>query len=125
VGLHPPYPPRHACLPAVRLPIKLCPMHVLVVNFQLDGLSPDQYEEICHELAPEFAAIPGLVSKHWLVNDLTGTYGGVYVFESHQAFLDYQGSKLFASVAGNPAFANFSAKDFGVLAGPSAVTGAS
>ncbi|MDG1051107.1 MAG: YdhR family protein [Planctomycetota bacterium] len=100
-------------------------MHVLVVNFQLDGLPRDQYEQVCNELAPTFAAIPGLVSKHWLANDETGTYGGVYVFESHQAFLDYQASELFASVAGNPAFADISAKDFGILAGPSAVTGVS
>ena len=57
------------------------------------------------------------------MNDLTGTYGGVYVFENHQAFCDYQGSELYASVAGNPAFANLSAKDFGILAGPSAATG--
>ena len=83
----------------------------------------NRYEPTCHELAS--AAIPGLVSKRWLVGDHGGTYGGVHVFESHQASLDDQSCQLFASVAGNPAFANVTAEDFGLFAGPSAVTGVS
>ena len=97
-------------------------MHILIINFNLDGVSRSDYEAICDEVAPAFAAIPGLVCKHWLADEATNTYGGVYFFESEQAMLGYQASELFAEVAGNPAFSNASARGFGRLDGPSGVT---
>ena len=98
-------------------------MHILIINFNLNDLSRAQYEEVCDSLAETFAAVPGLVSKHWLANEETNTYGGVYVWENKQSMLDFQASELFASVGSNPAFANITANDFEVLAGPSSVTG--
>ena len=97
-------------------------MHILIVNFNLDGITRTEFESACDELAPTFAAIPRLVCKHWLADESTNTYGGVYVFESEQALQDYQASELFAEVAGNPAFANCSARAFGRLEAASAVT---
>ncbi|MCH2144903.1 MAG: YdhR family protein [Phycisphaerales bacterium] len=97
-------------------------MHILIINFNLEGITRAEYESVCDEVAPAFAAIPGLVCKHWLADEATNTYGGVYLFESEQALQDYQASELFAQVAGNPAFANCTARAFGRLEGPSAVT---
>ena len=98
-------------------------MHILIINFNLNDLERDQYEAVCAEVAPAFADIPGLISKHWLANEETNTYGGVYVWENKQSMLDFQASELFASVGANPTFANITANDFEVLAGPSSVTG--
>jgi len=98
-------------------------MHILVINFNLEGLAHAQYAEACDELAPTFAAIPGLISKHWLANEEDNTYGGVYVWSDRQAMLDYKASEIFSQVANNPAFTNVTATDFAVLAGPSKVTG--
>ena len=100
-------------------------MHILIINFNLEGVTRSEYEAICDEVAPAFAAIPGLVCKHWLADEATNTYGGVYFFESEQAMLDYQNSELFRSVAGNPAFVNASATPFEMLVAPSKVTGIS
>ena len=98
-------------------------MHILIINFNLNDLERDQYEAVCAEVASAFADVPGLISKHWLANEETNTYGGVYVWENKQSMLDFQASELFASVGANPAFANITANDFEVLAGPSSVTG--
>ena len=33
-------------------------MHVLVVNFELNGVSEQQYSQLCDDIAPAFAAVP-------------------------------------------------------------------
>ncbi len=97
-------------------------MHVLVVNFNLDGVTEEQYRGLCDELAPAFAEVPGLEAKTWLADAKTGTYGGVYMFRDEESFQAFAESELAAGVMNHPAIANFSMRDFGVLEGPSAVT---
>ncbi len=98
-------------------------MHILVINFNLHDLSREQYESVCDELASTFASIPGLISKTWLANEETNTYGGVYLWESRAAMEAYRAGEIFASIGANPALINVTATDFEVLAGPSKVTG--
>ena len=98
-------------------------MHILIINFNLHELGREQYEGVCAELAPTFAAVPGLISKTWLANEETNTYGGVYLWRDKQAMLDYQASELYAGIGANPALANITATDFEVLENPSKVTG--
>jgi hypothetical protein len=43
-------------------------MHILVVNFGLEGLAHEDYLKIADELAPVFAGVPGLCSKVWLAD---------------------------------------------------------
>ena len=100
-------------------------MHILIINFNLENLGRPDYEAVCDEVSGAFAAIPGLVSKKWLANEETNTYGGVYLFNDRQAMLDYRESELFKSLGENPAFVNISITDFELLAGPSCVTGVS
>jgi len=98
-------------------------MHILIINFNLNELSRAQYEGVCDELASTFAAVPGLISKTWLANEDTNTYGGVYLWEDKQAMQDFKGSELYAGVGANPALVNITSTDFEVMAGPSKVTG--
>lgn len=100
-------------------------MHTLIINFHLQGISHDQYQEACGELADTFAAIPGLISKQWLANEETNTYGGVYLWRDREAMEAYKGSEIFSQVANNPAFDDVTATDFAILEGPSKVTGIS
>ena len=97
-------------------------MHVLIVNFNLKGLDEAQYARICDEVAPAFAAVPGLASKLWIKNSDTGTYGGVYIFESRDALNRFQETDLFRSLAVNKNLANVTADDFEVLEAPTRVT---
>ena len=96
-------------------------MHILVVNFSLEGLAHEDYLKIADELAPVFAGVPGLCSKVWLADQENNTYGGVYTFESKQACDDYCNGELFASVGSNPNFVNVTAKTFGTIEGPTKV----
>ena len=97
-------------------------MEVVVINFSLDGLSEAEYRAQCDEIAPAFAAVPGLVSKVWLADTAGGVYGGVYTFEDGRAVDAFTSSDLFAQVAATPTFAGVSMRRFGVLEGPTAVT---
>ena len=96
-------------------------MHVLIINFSLQGLPHEEYLKIADELAPAFASVPGLKSKTWLADQENNVYGGVYLFENEQALGDYCAGELFARVGSNPSFTNISVKSFGSLEGPSAV----
>lgn len=97
-------------------------MQILIVNFSLDGMSEEEFERASDEIAPEFAAVPGLVSKVWLADRAEGTFGGVYTFESDQAVDDYLQSELFAGVGSTPGLVNISVRRFGVLDRPTRVT---
>ena len=97
-------------------------MHIQVINFNLDGIGRAEYEAVCDELAEAFAQLPGLVSKHWLANEETNTYGGIYIWESVDAYQSFIDSELFAGVGANPALANIESKDFAVIEGPTRVT---
>jgi hypothetical protein len=97
-------------------------VQILIVNFSLDGLSEEDFASSCDELAPAFAAVPGLASKVWLADRAEGIFGGVYAFESEQALDDYLQSDLFAGVGSTPGFVNISVRRFGVLDAPTRVT---
>jgi len=97
-------------------------MHIQVVTFNLNGISGADYRTICDELAPVFAEMPGLVSKVWLTDEATNTFGGVYTWTDRAAMEAYLRSDTFGAVAANPGFANISSRDFEVLEGPTRVT---
>ena len=97
-------------------------MHIEVVNFHLNDLSDAEFRAHCDELAPAFAEVPGLISKVWLANASTNTYGGVYTWEDREAMEEYRKSELFSGFAANPHLAEVSSADFGVFEGPTSVT---
>ena len=86
-------------------------------------MSRRQFEEAYQDLAQAFADILGLITKTWLANEETNIYGGVYHFENKQAMLEYKETEVFAAIGENPAFINPIITDFGILEGPSKVTG--
>jgi len=97
-------------------------VQILIVNFNLDGLSEEEFVSACDELAPAFAAVPGLASKVWLADRAEGIFGGVYTFESDRAVDDFLQSDLFAAVGSTPGLVNISVRRFGILDGPTRVT---
>lgn len=97
-------------------------MNVLIVRFRLQGMPAAQYSQACEELAPRFAAVPGLIWKVWLADPATNTYGGVYAFGDRQALDAYLASDLFHSLAKMPGLSEVTAQPFGVLEGPTSIT---
>ena len=97
-------------------------MHIQIINFQLNGISEEEYSNLCDQVAPAFAQLPGLVSKVWLANSGTNTYGGVYTWRDREAMENFAKTDLFRSVATHPNLANITSKDFSVMADPTRIT---
>ena len=59
-------------------------MQALIINFNLHEITRSDYEGVCNELAPAFAAVPGLISKHWLADEANNTYAAFIYFKTKQ-----------------------------------------
>lgn len=97
-------------------------MHATVVNFHLKDWTESSYLQLARDVAPSFADVPGLICKVWLADRASGTYGGIYLWQSEAAFQEFTKSELFASVGAHPNLTGTSVTDFGVLDEPTAVT---
>jgi hypothetical protein len=97
-------------------------MEILVINFSLEGMTESEYLSQCDDVAPAFAAVPGLTSKVWLADRANGVYGAVYTFENGAALDAYLASDLMAQVAATPGFVDISVRRFEVLSAPTAIT---
>jgi len=99
------------------------PKYIQVVNFNLEGITHDDFMGVAESVAPNFASLPGLISKVWLSDKANNTYGGVYSWASQEACATYRNGELYAgALATNPNFVNLSDKGFDVLENPSKVT---
>jgi heme-degrading monooxygenase HmoA len=90
-------------------------MHILIVNFSLKGMDEEEYRGVAESVAPAFANLPGLVSKTWLADAKTNTYGGVYLWRSREAMEDYKQTDIYKGMQANPHFENFSVRDVAIL----------
>ena len=97
-------------------------MQLLIVTFYLDGVSDAEYRAACEEEAPAFATVPGLVSKAWIADEATNTYGGVYLFADQASMDAYVASDLFRSIRDDPTVVELTTRVFDVLEGPSRTT---
>ena len=97
-------------------------MHIQIVNLHLKDLSDSDYRQACDGFAPAFAEVPGLISKVWLADEATNTYGGIYTWADRAAMVAFASSDLFKAIAANPNFVDITSRDFSVLAGPTSVT---
>jgi len=98
-------------------------MVIQVVNFNLEGITHEQYEGAATELAPAFMELNGLKSKVWLSDEDANIYGGIYTWENRQSMEDYVNSQFYDEVLGsNPSFVNITSKDYAMLEGPTNIT---
>lgn len=98
-------------------------MYVRIVTFTLADLSPEAYTAHAEQIAEVFTAWPGLLTKVWLADPETNTYGGVYVFGSPDAAEASRDTAAFAGLRDSSHFAELSIREFDVLDSPTAVTG--
>lgn len=90
-------------------------MHIQMVNFKLNEVTRADYDALLEEVAPQFPLIPGLKSKYYLADDGANIYGGVYVWETKQAMLDYQAGEIFQGILDHPGLAEVATVDFDVI----------
>jgi hypothetical protein len=97
-------------------------MHALFVSYSVRDSDPAQHAELCEQLAPAVAAVPGLLSKTWLANTETGRFGGFYVFASRAAFERYVASELFDTLLSVGSIHDVTTSEFSVAPIPTALT---
>jgi hypothetical protein len=97
-------------------------MHVSVFEYRLSGITAEAWAAACVEqLAPAFAAVPGLVSKIWLKSP-DGQFGGVYVWEDEESYRSFLAGDLAAALAAHPHISGLTMRDWPVDGAPTAVT---
>jgi Putative mono-oxygenase ydhR len=89
-------------------------MQTMIITFTLTDMSDERYRELCAELAPAFAELPGLLAKVWLADPATSTYGGVYHFADADGVEAYLGSALYRTVRTFPNFTGVEMRRFEV-----------
>lgn len=82
-------------------------MYITHVTFNLSGIDENAYSEAVKSLAPGYAQVPGLVSKVWIKQSNSGTYGGVYYWHSEGDYKNYLKSDLYKVVSTHPNLVNF------------------
>jgi quinol monooxygenase YgiN len=97
-------------------------MHVQVVTFGLKDLSHDQYSELCNQLAPTYAGVPGLISKVWLEDRAANRYGGILTWRDRQAMDDFVQTDYFKGIAAHPNLAGVASVDFDIMEAPTRIT---
>ena len=97
-------------------------MQVLIITFRLDGLDAATYAQAAEALAPQFTAVPGLISKTRLADPETNTYGGVYFFAERRSVDDYLASAIVQALHANPHLADVTARVYGTLEAPTRTT---
>jgi hypothetical protein len=97
-------------------------VQILVITFNLNGIDEAAYRGLTEQVAPAFPGVPGLMSKIWLADQSTNTYGGVYVFSSREAVQAYLGSELVAGLKANPFVANVKERVFDTIEAATRVT---
>ena len=74
------------------------PALILRVKFK-SKLPLEDVIEIVENRADDFRALAGLQQKFYLLDKETGEYGGLYLWESNEAFDEYRQSELRATIA--------------------------
>ncbi len=97
-------------------------MHILVINFNLKDITEEDYLGLVETIAPAFAGLPGLISKTWLANAETNTYGGVYLWSDRGAMEAYKETDIYKGMQANPHFENVTVTDFAVIENATRVT---
>jgi len=94
---------------------------LLQLNFRF-SVSASEYQQAVSALAEEFAAVPGLRWKIWMINEAEQEAGGIYLFDDEVSVKDLLEGPLAAQVTNHPALSDFSVKQFDVMEEITAIT---
>lgn len=98
-------------------------MDVLIVNFKLEGIPAAAWEEQAAQLAPKFAAMPDLLSKVWLADPDTDTYGGAYLWRDRASLDAYLAGPVFGALNRLPGAHSIDTRAFAALDAPTRISG--
>ncbi len=94
---------------------------ILQLNFKIN-VTKKEYEDAVSPLANDFAAVPGLHWKVWLMNETNREAGGLYLFADDTSLQNFLTGPLAAKVKSHPALSNMSVKQFDIMERQTAIT---
>jgi hypothetical protein len=97
-------------------------MYAQVITYTVSGMNEQEWKAATEPAAPIIGTTPGLISKTWIADAETSTYGGLYLWESLDAIDQFMNSETVRDLAANPAIGNLSARVFSVWEEHSRVT---
>jgi Putative mono-oxygenase ydhR len=77
----------------------------LLIEFEL-SISAAEWEAHCHDFVGAMRALPGLEWKLWLIDEVRGTGGGIYLFSSAASAEAYATGPVVASLRESTAVRN-------------------
>jgi hypothetical protein len=93
------------------------------VQIQFDlRCTPAEYRDLAEHVAGAVAAVPGLISKVWIVDEERRRGGGDYLFADRAAATAYLEGPIISRLRGNPAVAGVEVRLFDVIEEPSVIT---
>lgn len=90
-------------------------MHVQVATYKIKEISDEEFIEANREFASMMSGVPGLLAKVWLKAPDGNVYGGVYLWRDRQAYENFIGSELWASVLDDDSLSDLESRDFAVM----------
>ena len=87
-------------------------MYVQIVTYNLSGVSEQDYIDIAHQVAAQFASMPGLQAKVWLEDAQSNSFGAVYFWEDRESMERFHRSDLFEATY--PGFATVVSEGYAV-----------
>ncbi|HEU5483287.1 MAG TPA: YdhR family protein [Microlunatus sp.] len=97
-------------------------MHISVFEYRIRDIDDAGWAVTCDELAPVFAAVPGLITKYWL-HGVGEVRGGVYVWTDREAYMSFLDSELGRALGTHPNIADLTMREYAVDEAPTRVTG--
>jgi LmbE family N-acetylglucosaminyl deacetylase len=87
--------------------------HISVFNYRIQYIDDAKWSQVCDELAPAFASVPGLISRACLRGE-GDARGEVYRWEDKAAYEAFLASDLGKAVGSHPNIADFTMRDHAV-----------
>lgn len=95
--------------------------HISIFNYRIQNIDDAGWSRVCGEVAPAFAAVPGLVANVWLRGE-EDARGGVYLWEDKAAYAAFLASDLGKAIRSHPNIADLTIRDYAIDEAPTWVT---
>lgn len=89
------------------------PTRISIFNYHIRNIDDAGWSHVCEELAPAFAAVPGLVSKVWLHGEADAR-GELYLWEDRAAYEAFLASDLGKTIRSHPNVADLTMRDYAI-----------
>jgi hypothetical protein len=90
-------------------------MHVQVATYRIPEMSDADFVQANQEFAGMMADVPGLLAKIWLKAPTGNVYGGIYLWRDRQAYEEFVGGELWASVLADESMSDLESLEFAVM----------